>query len=298
MHNRAIGSTMVLVSILLALIGLLAVPVRGWAWGHDGHQIVAYIAADHLTPTARRKVAEILGVADAPQSVADAMARAALRPDLEFRTSAPETVAWHYIYLCRQDTQADEHARCPNGDCITARLSRFVEDLKTGKSDGKWNAADQLGFVINFMGEIHQPMHAITNADWAGMCVGVIAPVPAKALHALWGEGMVENLEHELHTRDPAATAEALDKRYLDSDVVMMPPDRIAWESHQLAESDAYRELGIPVQPCRPTACMAPPGGAVHVGQEYVDRNTEVVSRQLAIGGYRLASLLNEIWNR
>ncbi len=289
---------MVLLSILSILVSLVSVPVRGWAWGYDGHQIVAYIAADHLTPAARRHVAQILGVADDPSAVAAAMARAAVRPDLEFRTSAPETVAWHYIYICRQDTAADEQARCPGGDCVTARLDRFVDELKAGKDDPKWNSAAQLAFVINLMGEIHQPMHAITNADRTGMCIGVLSPQPAKTLHSLWGEAMVERLEHESHTRGPAATAKALEKRYPDSHMAMLPPDRIAWESHQLAESDAYRELGIPMQPCRPTACTAPLGGAVHVSQEYIDRNTPVVSRQLAVGGYRLAAMLNGIWNR
>jgi S1/P1 Nuclease len=289
---------MALLSILLVLISLLALPVRGWAWGYDGHQIVAYIAADHLTPAARRHVAQILGVADDPSAVAAAMARAALRPDLKFRTSAPETVVWHYIYMCRQDTAADERARCPRGDCITTQLDRFVEELKTGEHDPKWNSAAQLAFVINLMGEIHQPMHAITNADRAGMCIGVLSPQFAKTLHSLWGEAMVERLEHDSHTHGPAATAKALEKRYPDSQIAMIPPERIAWESHQLAESDAYRELGIPMQPCRPTACAAPPGGAVRVSEEYIDRNTPVVARQLAIAGYRLASLLNGIWSR
>jgi len=45
----------------------------------------------------------------------------------------------------------------PDGHQIT------VDDLRSGKQDGKWDSAAQLAFVINFMGEIHQPLHAITN---------------------------------------------------------------------------------------------------------------------------------------
>src|SRR5689334_14333973 len=158
--------------------------------------------------------AEILGVADYPPTVAEAMALAAVRPDAEFRNSAPETLAWHYINICRQDTPADEHARCPAGSCLTAKIDQFADNLRFGKKDPKWDSAAQLGFVINFMGEIHQPLHAVTNADMGGKCVGVESPEPANTLHSLWGERLVTHLMHELHTRGPADTAAALEKRF------------------------------------------------------------------------------------
>ncbi len=279
----------------LVLMGLISAPGTCWAWGSDGHQITAYIAADHLTPAARRHVAQILGVADNPTAVADAMARAAVRPDLEFRTTAPETIEWHYINLCRQDTPAEEQARCPDGACLTAQIDRFVNDLRSDKKDGKWDSAAQLAFVINFMGEIHQPLHAITNADMGGKCVGVVAPEPANALHSLWGERLVKHLEHELHTRGPADTAAALQRRFPDSDTKLPSMPEIAWESHQLAEIQAYKPLGIPTQPCQPTACIKPKQ-PVKVSQAYLDREWMVVGRQLTTGGYRLAALLNAVW--
>jgi S1/P1 nuclease len=129
------------------------------------------------------------------------------------------------------------------------------------------------------------------------MCVGVESPEPAKTLHSLWGERLVKHLEHELHTRGPAATATALEKRYPNAHIALLPTDQIAWETHQLAENEVYTELGIPTQPCRPTACIAPARGAVQVSQAYLDRKTIVVGGQLATGGYRLAVLLNAIWN-
>jgi nuclease S1 len=281
---------------LLIPVGLILLPGVCGAWGGDGHQITAYIAADHLSPTARKHVAQILGVADDPQGVAGAMAHAALRPDLEFRVSAPETLDWHYFNLCRQDTPADEQARCPGGACLTVQIDRFARDLRSGKKDGKWDAAAQLAFVINLMGEIHQPLHAITNADMGGKCVGVDSPEPTDTLHSLWGERMVVHLEHELRTDGPAKTAKALERRF--PDVYPNCPARaeIAWESHRLAETQAYEPLGIPMQPCQPTACIKTKN-AVKVSRAYLDREWAVVGRQLAIGGYHLAALLNTIWS-
>ena len=282
--------------LLLLPAILISSPNTCWAWGSDGHQIIAYIAADHLNPTARRRVAQILGVANDPPSVAKAMGRAALRPDLEFRTSEPETIDWHYINICRQDTPADEQARCPDGACLTVQIDRFASDLRSGNKDGKWDSAAQLAFVINFMGEIHQPLHAITNADMGGKCVGVDSPEPTNTLHSLWGEGLVSHLERELHTRGPAETAAALQRRFPDDNTNCPARPDIAWASHQLAESEAYKPLGIPMQSCQPTACIKPKE-AVKVSQAYLDREWMVVGRQLAIGGYHLAALLNAIWS-
>lgn len=292
---RPLYQLMVAAVLFLVLVGLTFVPNTCWAWGLDGHQITAYIGADHLSPVARRHVAQILGVPDNPADVAKAMAQAAVKPDLEFRTSAPETLEWHWINLCRQDTPADVPARCPDGNCVTGRIDRFVDDLRSGKKDGKWDSAAQLAFVINFMGEIHQPLHAITNADMGGKCIGVQSPEPANALHSLWGERLVTHVEQELHTRGPAETAAALQKRFPDTVTKLPSRPEIAWESHQLAESEAYQPLKIAMQPCQPTAC-AKHKEVLKISQSYLDQEWMVVARRLATGGYRLAALLNSIW--
>ncbi len=283
--------------LALMAVSLILLPDACGAWGLDGHQITAYIAAGNLSPIARRHVAQILGVADNPTAVAGAMARAAGQPDLEFRTSAPETLDWHWINICRQDTRADVPARCPNGACVTAQIDRFVDDLRSGKQDGKWDSAAQLAFVINFMGEIHQPLHAITNADMGGKCIGVQSPEPANTLHSLWGESLVTHVEQELHTRGPAETAAALQKRFPDTDAKLPSTPEIAWQSHRLAESEAYKPLGIPLQPCQPAACIKPKG-TLKVSQSYLDREWIVAARRLATSGYRRAALLKGIWNQ
>jgi hypothetical protein len=287
-HHFAIAAIFSLVLFSLAL------PRACWAWGPDGHQITAYIAADHLNASARGHIAQILGVDDNPSAVARAMAKAAVRPDAEFRSSAPETLEWHWINLCRQDTPADVKARCPNGNCVVARINRFVHDLRTGQKDGNWDSAAQLAFVINLMGEIHQPMHAITNADMGGKCAGIISPLPVTALHALWGEGMVTYVEHELHTHGPAETAAALQKRYPNPGSILPSATSIAWDSHELAESHVYKALAIPLQPCQPTSCAKPK--VVTISRAYIERQWKVVAERLSLGGYHLAALLNTIW--
>jgi len=45
-----------------------------WAWGNQGHEIIAIVAADNLLPAAREHVAKILGTASDVDSIEQAMA--------------------------------------------------------------------------------------------------------------------------------------------------------------------------------------------------------------------------------
>jgi hypothetical protein len=100
----------------LILFGLVLVSRPAWAWFAEGHEIVAIIAADDLTPAARSHMAQILGVPDDKGSVEKAMAAASVRPDTEFREEDRAMRPWRYIDICLQDSEQDVPARCPQGN--------------------------------------------------------------------------------------------------------------------------------------------------------------------------------------
>ena len=154
-------------SVLLSLFGLVLLSRPAWAWFNEGHEIVAVIAADELMPTARSHVAHILGVPDDTRSVEKAMTAASIRPDTVFREQDRTTAPWHYISICLQDTKQDLAARCPQGNCVTAKIDEYARRLRDGNYD-KWGAAGDLAFLIHFVGDIHQP--STTNADRERTC--------------------------------------------------------------------------------------------------------------------------------
>jgi hypothetical protein len=260
----------------------------------EGHEIVAIVAADNLMPKARARVAAILGVSDNPKSLADAMAAASIRPDTEFR-SDPKTKPWHYISLCLQDTPADMAARCPGGACVTAKIDEYAHRLKTEDYD-TWGAAGDLAFLIHFVGDVHQPLHAGGNGDRGGTCQPVEVTPPEPNLHLAWDDAVVVELEKELGTDAPRATASALERLYPKSVVASQPlsSKQMAWESHLVGKSEVYGALKIPGKPCAPSACQAAPGGPVIMNQAYMKREGLVAGKQLAKAGYRLAGLLNK----
>jgi hypothetical protein len=282
---------------LLAVLGAISAnPAFGWF--AEGHEIVAVIAADNLTPVAKTRVAQILGVPTDTGSIAKAMAAASIRADTEFRADKA-TPPWHYIDLCLQDDKRDLPARCPNGNCVTAKINEYADRLRKGNYD-KWGAAGDFAFLVHFVGDIYQPLHAATNADRGGTCQAVTV-VPAEPnLHYAWDDAVVVQLERRLGTDNPDATARKLEQLYpveaSSSKWNADTSEQIAWESHQLAETEVYRALGIPEKPCILSSCDSSTSTPIELSPAYMDRAAQVAGNQLAKAGYRLAELLNQIW--
>jgi hypothetical protein len=272
-----------------------------WAWGNQGHEVVAIIAADNLSPSARDQVGRILGVATDTSSVEKAMAAASVRPDTEFREEDRSTAPWHYIDICLQDHRTDLAARCPGGACVTAKIDEYTNRLKAGNYD-EWGAAGDLAFLIHLVGDIHQPLHAATDADKGGNCIAVESHPYARNLHAAWDTTVVYALEDSVDSGNPDATAQKLEQLNAgQKDADSWKPGAagdIAWESNQVARTRIYQALGIPIEPCEPDvhSCAHAPAGTIDLDSAYMNKAATTAGEQLAKAGFRLASLLNGIW--
>jgi hypothetical protein len=196
---------------------------------------------------------------------------------------------------------AGPEKRRSGGACATAKIDEFAEDLKDGRCD-RWGGAGDLAFVIHLVGDLHQPLHTATDADRGGNCISVDSRPRARNLHNAWDTAIVYKLEDTLDSGDPNATAHRLEAMYAGDKVgYSWKPggtDDIAWETNQVARTQVYSALGIPVEPCESdnNSCANAPKGTVDLDSEYMSRAATVAGQQLAKAGFRLASLLNGIW--
>jgi hypothetical protein len=285
----------------------LAVVLMGasyaWAWGNDGHQIVARIAALNLSPKARRHVAQLLGVSSGPTSVANAMARAAVWPDTYLRNHAPQSKPWHFIDICRGADATNLDPFCPGGGCITKKIEEYRSNIPQGQFD-EFGGKGDLSLLIHFVGDIHQPLHCATNADRGGNCVKVEL-VQSKNLHSAWDTDLVKEVESGSTVE---ATAEQLNEDFQSNPATdnfswqSGTADDLARESRGLAESEIYVPLSIPKQPCQTemASCSIAPQAVqdldVNLDPGYTDNASTVVRTQLTKAGMRLANLLNSFW--
>ena len=305
---------------------LLLAPSSGWAWGCQGHQVVALIAEKHLTPHARAMVEKILKdgpidptlsryCKDAP---ADAMADASTWAD-DFRSGHPETGPWHYVDIPRGVSKFDLAKLCADsGGCLTQAIRDQLPILRSPAADPQ-KKGDALRFLIHFVGDIHQPLHATTNNDQGGNCVPVafFADLPqlrnpdtesyAPNLHGVWDSSILQRMV-EGETVQQVAGEFDRDRAQDISKWMRDRPDAEAWawESFRLAEAIAYGKLpvAIPVEwPVTTSSCAE----ADHISTRMLNLNEQieqpyqataapVVKQQVAKAGARLALLLNQLW--
>lgn len=282
--------------------------VPAFCWWETGHQVIARLAAAQLTPAARIRLARILDVPADPDSIANALARASTWAD-ETRTQTG-TGAWHYIDLALQDTEADIPKRCPQDNCAPARIHLFAAQLASPASEPHAGAAhgetrlsdlDALRYLVHLVGDIHQPLHAISDADLGGNCEKLQPPIgKAKNLHAFWDGEIIEQMDvsEQSLAADLEHEVAGLNAQQQHEMTVGSQNDW-AWESHEIAVKDIYGKLHIPVEGAVfPATCSEAPGEITDFHPQidglYIDSMKPVVRLQLERAGLRLARLLNE----
>lgn len=277
-------------------------PYSADAWWETGHRTVARIAVDHLTPAARTRIARILEVADSSEEITLALVRSSTWPDQIAKDTG--TGPWHYIDLALQDHKSDIPERCPDDNCNPARIRLFAEQLAghpAHPDNTRWSQREALIYVVHFVGDLHQPLHAVSDADLGGNCEQLDPPVgKAKNLHALWDGGIIdqmsasdEELAHELESEIARFSP------HREHAISEGNPDDWAWESHEIAIRDVYHRLHIPVEPVEfPKSCADAPEAITSLRMDipafYISEMKPVVREQLIKAGLRLARLLNE----
>jgi len=139
---------MLSVLIRRILLVVLLIPTRAWGWNDDGHEIVAVIAADNLTPAAQSHVASILGVTT--NKITAAMEAASIRRIRSFPEEGILQRSLGTSSICRLDSRVDVARRSPSGNCVTAKIDEYTQRLKAGRYD-RWGADGDLALLIHFV---------------------------------------------------------------------------------------------------------------------------------------------------
>ena len=142
----------------------------------------------------------------------------------------------------RRRYNSDRH--CPKQQCVVARIERFRNVLADKAADAL-KRQNALKYLIHFVADLHQPLHAGDNDDRGGNDMQVeflgqtINPYNHKAWnqHAVWDNGILE-----AHERNAHYYAERLNL-WLKSqpDGVSQDGSVVDWamESHRIAKEHA-----------------------------------------------------------
>jgi hypothetical protein len=266
--------------------------------------VVAKVAAKNLTPAARQKVALILGTTDA--GLETAMAAAAAWPD-EINKVQTQTSNWHFVDVPVTAPFAIG-ALCAAHDCVIDRIQEMSDRLQTNQTSFALAAppspprpmtSQEIAFLIHFIGDIHQPLHAGNDGDRGGNCENLTNALlhadgtRTTELHAAWDVDEVLAVFRSLGDED--ATATELFQQFKNG--TQVPQGKTtdwAHESNDLARKDVYQKLNLPSHTSSPGKC-AVGISRVDVNQRYLDSNEKDVERQLMRAGIRLSNVINQI---
>ena len=273
--------------------GVATLPSVAFAWGTEGHKIVATIAAHRLNAHATAAVKRILK----NDTTGHTLPAVAVWADT-VRKGRPTTYNWHFADIdvtksAFDDADCHPANEAQKGDCIINALTREVPKL-TKKGVSAPQRAEALKFVTHFIGDLHQPLHcAERNKDRGGNDVTVTffgqtnEPPPFQKylwnLHAAWDFGLIE---HAGGTQ--AAYVTRLETWIGTQNVSGIESGTfVDWanESHAAAVAHAYKT---------PNGSADFPATGGTIEQPYYDANIGIVDQQLAKAGVRLAKVLND----
>ena len=284
---------------ILLLCGLLPAPAA-CGWGDEGHEIVALIALHYLRAPVRARVQALLAGDHSALTPDPSIASEAIWADRyrdsdrdSSRVRYEHTFRWHFVDL--ELDAPDLRQACygfpalpagtpasqgPARDCIVDKIDEFAAEL----ADAHTSPAERLQalqFLLHFVGDVHQPLHAADDRDRGGNRVRVSEPGErAGSLHGYWDVQFVRALG-----ADPRAVAASLVGHIS------------AAEQHAWAGGDARQWALQSFALARRVAYGALPAPDAHghyqLSPAYVTRASQVVALQLSRAGVRLAMLLN-----
>ena len=266
-------------SVIAVLAGVYAPAVV--AWGAQGHRLVAALAAERLTPVASRNVVWLLG----PETLADISSWADFYVDAQY-----QTFYWHFLNIPAEATGYDRDRDCPRQpgveeghrgdtwrDCAVDRILYHRARIADATLD-RADRAIALKFLVHIVGDLHQPFHALGVGHGANdVKVSVFGSSTCGNnpcnLHSVWDSGLIAH-----RNLADAPYLAALDALIRQNGWEARPPGAPAeWamQSHDLGN-----------------AALLPQGG--QVDEAYYRAQIPVVDQRLALGGVRLAAVLNE----
>ena len=286
-------------------------PATSFAWWDTGHMAVAAIAYQNLNPETRAWVDDLVGELAFHYPDAKTFIECSTWADDLKNQGVYAYNSWHYTNI----PYNPEKLPLPENAIPEVNVVWAINQSRTVLESEKavpLEKARFLAFLVHFVGDLHQPMHstsmyssAVPQGDRGGNDFPLKDPV-MRNMHMLWDDGCGffdewdknNRLERPLNQKGlnlankmASDIAALFPKDYLD-DSDNLDPDFWAEQSHDLAVRHVFNGSQF--------VNRGGTGQSIQHGDlpslTYIENGQKVVARQVALAGYRLANMLNEIY--
>lgn len=253
---------------VLALLSVILVPLESYGWGRTGHDVVAAIAERHLTDRAKKKIESILG----GKSIiyyTKWMDEVRHTPEYGYTTN------WHVSHVDEdfRPVIAEKHGKY-NGDALWG-LRKVMPVLENYREYDDSTVLVNLKFLLHLIGDMHCPVH-IYYQDYNTFYVTIDGE--RVSYHKLWDGSLLDSV----HGWSYSEYADMLDRCS-----AAQIKDFCKGTFDEWVEDSARR--------CRVIYSWA--GPETKIDQDFKNEAIQLAETQLVMAGYRLAHVLNSLFD-
>lgn len=243
------------------VILVLILPINSFAWGKQGHSIVAEVAFEYLDASTKSNLLKYLdkmSIEDAANWMDD------MRDDHSYDYMKP----YHYVNFDKGSI-----VKVNPGSNILSVLTNTINDLKNYKNFTKEEVKTKLCILFHLIGDLHQPLHVGYGNDKGGNTMQINYNGFGTNLHSFFDSGIIKakniTLQDCLKSNKFSST-EIKNIQYINVS---------EWATQSRSNlNEIYNFNGHNIQ------------------DEYVNANAIIIKTQLLKAGLRLASVLNEVF--
>lgn len=273
---------------LSAAVSSLLTATPAQAWWETGHMVTAQVAYQQLKPEVRKeadRLIQVLAVVE-PDPLKNHFVPAAVWMDHTKARGLGAFDEWHYINIPYNPEGLPEVTDAHPTNVVVI-LERMLKTLSSEKTTD-FEKAFALRIVLHLVGDIHQPFHAVgkvshtyPDGDRGGNRTKVHDD-KVENIHYFWDStaGLFGDVKPEAWQQGIPSFAETVMKQHPASKYTgQLEPKPADWatESYKLAVKYGYMAL--------------PANG--EISPEFRKNVQQICAERLALGGYRLAEILN-----
>ncbi len=266
------------ITFLFACIITIYSSMQVYAWGPKGHDIVAAIAEQNLTKKTKKALDKIL---EGKSIVYYSSWMDNIQNSPNWKNGYDKTKTWHYANVDKGLTY-ETMEKNKKGDVLTG-LEFLVNEL-TVNFDNLSDSLkqDYVKMVVHMVGDMHCPMHAGRSTDRGGNGKNVKWFGQKTNLHSVWDSKMIDSARKWSYT-EWVNHLDRKDKKYKKAIVQGTYQDWFAETVARAEELYEYAERQGDEVP--------------NFSYQYVYDFSPLLENRLQTGGYRLAHVLNTIFN-
>ena len=265
------------ITLFLCVIAVLS-SVPSFGWGQKGHDIVASVAERHLTKKTKKALDELLG---GHTVVYFSSWMDNIQNSPYWKDGYNKTKTWHYANVDKGQTY-QTMTQDPKGDVVKG-LEMLTEQMVENYKDLTDSMrVDYVKMIVHMVGDLHCPMHAGRRTDRGGNKMKVKWFGKNTNLHSLWDSKLIESARSWSYT-EWTDHLDIASKKEIKSLQQGTYEEWFAETVNRAAEIYDYVEAKGEENP--------------NLSYQYIYDFSPVLEESLVVAGYRLAYVLNTIFN-